>query len=105
MPPRDLSNSLLDDRLLRPCLSERAHVHEVRPGEAAEVGEHLAQVMGQALDALPAPPSAGLSALPRTGASARAATWKPPPGNRPLPVRLLAVDGVLPRCWRPWYRR
>lgn len=58
---RHLSNSLLDKCLFRPRLGERAHVHEVRPGEAAQVREHLAQVMGQALDHLAAPPLLGLA--------------------------------------------
>jgi hypothetical protein len=61
VPPRDLSNSLLDDCVLGSCLSERAHIHEVRPGEAAEVREHLAQVMGQALDDLATPPLLSLT--------------------------------------------
>jgi hypothetical protein len=47
VPPRDSSNRLLDDCLFGPCLSECAHVHEIRPGEAAEIGEHLAQVMAR----------------------------------------------------------
>jgi hypothetical protein len=38
-----------------------AHVHEDRPGEAAEIREHLAQVMGQALDDLTAPSLLGLA--------------------------------------------
>jgi hypothetical protein len=61
VPPRDLSNSLLDDCVLGPGLGERAHVHEVRSGEPAEVGEHLAQVMGQAFDDFAAPSLVGLA--------------------------------------------
>jgi hypothetical protein len=61
VPPRDLSNKLLDDFLLSPCLGERAHLHEVGPGETAQVREYRAQVMSQALDDLAAPPQLSLA--------------------------------------------
>ena len=79
-PPRDLSNSLLDDCLLGPCLGERAHVHEVRPGEAAEIREHLAQVMREALDDLAAPSPSGLAI-------------EDVPADLPVEPEQLGVDG------------
>lgn len=61
MAPRNLSNSLLDKFLLAPCLGERAHVHEVRPGETTQVREDRAQVVSQACDDLAAPSQPGLA--------------------------------------------
>jgi hypothetical protein len=61
VPPRDLSNRLLDNFLLSPCLGECPHVHEVSPGETAQVRENDAQVMSQPLYDLAAPPQLSLA--------------------------------------------
>jgi len=50
MPPRNLSNNLLDEWLVRPGLGKGPHVEEVGPGEALHVREFTVQVLGQALD-------------------------------------------------------
>lgn len=53
--PRQMSNSLLDNFFVRPCLGERPHVHEIGAGETFHLGEGRPQVAGQPLDDLCAP--------------------------------------------------
>ncbi len=55
MTPGDLSNSLLDDWVIRVRFGEGTHVHQVRPREPAHVGELSAQIVRQPLDHLRSP--------------------------------------------------
>lgn len=75
--PGYLSNSLLDDCLVRPRLGESPHVHEVGAREALHGQEGATQVLSQPFDHLGAP---AFPVLPRQDV---AADLNPEPSDEP----------------------